>query len=91
MDGKVHEGQPLLVSCERPVKIIEQYIQSWCPNPAAVKHGTSPSKCGADHLNVTVLRQLIGEITGRDKQRLTALASILLPYARCMDVCACVG
>ena len=68
MDGKVHEGQPLLVSCERPVKIIEQYIQSWYPNPAAVKHGTSPSKCGADHLNVTVLRQLISEITGRDNR-----------------------
>jgi len=90
VDGEVHEGQPLLVRCERPVKIIEQYIQSRCPNPAALKHGTSPSKCGADHLNATVLRQLIGEITDRDNQRLTALDSILLTYVRCIAY-ACVG
>ena len=41
VDGKVHEGQPLLVRCERPVKMSEQYIQSRCPNLAAVKHGTA--------------------------------------------------
>ena len=41
VDGEVHEGQPLLVRCERPAQMSEQYIQSRCPNLAAVKHGTA--------------------------------------------------